>query len=248
MRVYAGILALVAVLSTVQAEITQLNTPMGPFVPGSTITVTWATDSTPNTSSEVQIEAVNRDTNAVIQVANTSPDQHNVVWKVPSDISAGNWFLRVNGASSPLFSGDFKVGDSKGKPLPKPETAKPEAPRPEAVARPASVKLADTKAADVKPVEVKPAETKPADAKPADAKPADAAAPKPDANKQSEGAKPDTNKKPESSKSADKPNTDKPSAEKKPVGAAASSASSAAATTSLLGLTLFAGLSSLLAL
>jgi hypothetical protein len=81
---------------------------MGPFVPGGTVTITWTTDDSPNASSEVQIEAVNHDSSSVLQVANASPNAHNVVWHIPNDITSGTWFLRVNGASSPLFSGDFK--------------------------------------------------------------------------------------------------------------------------------------------
>ncbi|KAI9596535.1 hypothetical protein BDF19DRAFT_421572 [Syncephalis fuscata] len=113
-RLCATLIALGMAAAAVQAEIVQINTPMGPFVPGGTATVTWTTDDSPNASSEVQIEAVSRDSSSVLQVANASPNARNVVWKIPSDILGGTWFLRVNGASSPLFSGDFKVNGKGG--------------------------------------------------------------------------------------------------------------------------------------
>ncbi|KAI8051542.1 hypothetical protein BDF22DRAFT_691231 [Syncephalis plumigaleata] len=108
LRLHAILAVFGIIAATVQAEIVQINTPMGPFVPGGTATVTWTTDD------KVQIEAVSRDSSSVLQVANASPNARNVVWKIPSDITGGTWFLRVNGASSPLFSGDFKVNGKNG--------------------------------------------------------------------------------------------------------------------------------------
>ncbi|RKP27431.1 hypothetical protein SYNPS1DRAFT_21035 [Syncephalis pseudoplumigaleata] len=115
MNRFHAVLAILGMIASIaQAEIVQINTPMGPFVPGGTATVTWTTDDSPNASSEVQIEAVSRDSSSVLQVANASPNARNVVWKIPNDIGGGTWFLRVNGASSPLFSGDFKVNGKNG--------------------------------------------------------------------------------------------------------------------------------------
>ncbi|RKP15255.1 hypothetical protein BJ684DRAFT_18400 [Piptocephalis cylindrospora] len=107
---------LLLALPAAQAAVGNINTPVGPFIPGSIMTVNWIQDaSTGSNPKETQLELVNKKTGTVRPIdRHVKPDAGSYNWTIPKNLTPGEYYIRMTGGRQPIFTGEFQVNPGDG--------------------------------------------------------------------------------------------------------------------------------------
>ncbi|KAI9230759.1 MAG: hypothetical protein DHS80DRAFT_21004 [Piptocephalis tieghemiana] len=107
---------LLVALPTAHAAVGNLNTPVGPFIPGSIMTVNWIQDASTGPNPKVtQLELINKKTGSVRPIdRHVDPNSGSYNWTIPKDLAPGEYYIRMTGGTSPIFTGEFKVNPGDG--------------------------------------------------------------------------------------------------------------------------------------
>jgi len=99
----------------IQAAVSNMNTPVSPIMPGQLLTLTWINDASPCSASVVQLELVSRTSGQIFPIASdVDPNSASYNWKMPKYIPEGDYYVRMMGGSTPIFTGNFHVNSVTG--------------------------------------------------------------------------------------------------------------------------------------